>query len=79
MINKQSKAMNNEFIYEELGQTTEAQLKYTCSFNGGFYVKTKLELSGRGIRKSGSSAYHVTEKAMDKLKTQYSTCFLASL
>jgi hypothetical protein len=76
---KQTKNMTNSMIYPELGQTTNAEIRYTCSYSGGFYVKTSLKLSGRGIKPSGSTSYHVTESAMAKLKSNYSTCYEASL
>jgi hypothetical protein len=71
--------MKTTMIYPELGQTTKAEIRFTCSYSGGFYVKTSLRLSGRGIRPSGSNSYHVTETAMNKLKTNYSTCYESSL
>ena len=71
--------MKTTMIYPELGQTTKAEIRFTCSYSGGFYVKTSLRLSGRGIRPSGSNSYNVTETAMNKLKTNYSTCYEASL
>jgi hypothetical protein len=71
--------MKTTMIYPELGETSNAQIRFTCSYSGGFYVKTNLILLGRGIRPSGSKSYHVTESAMNKLKTNYSTCYEASL
>jgi len=71
--------MTTEMIYPELGQTTKAVIRFTCSYSNGFYVKTSLKLSGRGIKPSGSNSYHVTENAMEKLKQNYSTCYEASL
>ena len=71
--------MKTTMIYPELGETSNAQIRFTCSYSGGFYVKTSIKLSGRGIRPSGLSSYHVTESAMNKLKTNYSTCYEASL
>ena len=77
----------SEMIYQEMGETTEAQIEFKCSYNGGFYITTDLDLKGRGIKISGDGSdhkrnkktYHITENAMNKLKTQYTTCFMASL
>lgn len=74
-------------IYPELGQKTNATIEYTCSYNGGFYVSTDLLLSGRGIKMSGDGSthkrgkktYHMTQNAFDKIKTQYSNCYIALL
>lgn len=79
--------MKNTVIYPELGQTTKAQIEYRCGYRNTFYATTDLELSGRGITKSGSRAdhkrrlqtYSVTEHAFNKLKKEYTTCFIASL
>ena len=76
-----------DFIYPELEQTTNAQIEYTCSYLGGYYLKTKLELNGRGIKSLGDTVgykdvkktYRVTDNALTKLKTQFSTCYIASL
>jgi hypothetical protein len=79
--------MENQVIYPELGQKTNATIEYTCSYNGGFYVTTDLLLSGRGIKMSGDGSthkrnkktYHITESAFNKIKTQYSHCYIALL
>lgn len=74
-------------IYPELNQKTESTIEYTCSYNGGFYVTTDLILSGRGIKMSGDGSthkrnkktYHMTQNAFNKIKTQYSHCYIALL
>ena len=74
-------------IYPELGEKTDAQIEYKCSHSGGFYLSTYLNLSGKGIRMSGDGTnnlkgkktYHVTSKAMDKLKGMYTCCYIALL
>lgn len=79
--------MKHEVIYTEMGQTTEAQIEFVCSYNGGFRLTTNLELKGRGIKQTGDGSdhkrgmktYHATEKALDKLKEKYSTAYMASL
>lgn len=79
--------MKNEIIYPELGQKTEAQIEYQCSHNGGFYINTALDLSGRGIRQTGDGSnhkrglksYHTTERALEGLKAKFSTCYIANL
>ena len=78
--------MKNQVIYPELGQTTDAQIEIKTSYSSAFYLTTDLELNGRGIRQSGDGTdhkrgkktYHCTEKALEKLKQKYSTCFIAS-
>lgn len=79
--------MKSDMIYPELGQTTDSTIEYKCSYNGGFYITTDLELKGRGIKMSGDGSehkrskktYHVTELAFNKLKEKHTTCFIASL
>ena len=79
--------MTTSMIYPELGETTNSTIEFKCSYNGGFYLTTDLNLTGRGIRMSGDGSnhkrgkktYHVTESAFDKLKNKYDTCFIASL
>ena len=79
--------MNNTMIYPELGEATTSTIEFKCSYNGGFYITTALELKGRGIKQSGDGSdharglntYHVTENAMNKLKEQHDTCYIASL
>ena len=79
--------METTMIYPELGGTTNATIEYKVSYNGGFYLTTDLELKGRGIKisgdgsghKRGKKTYHVTEKAFNKLKSTYETCYIASL
>lgn len=79
--------MTHSVIYPELGEKTTAEIEFKCSYSGGCYVTTDLELKGRGIKQSGDGSthkrgkktYHVTNKAMDKLKAQYTACFMADL
>lgn len=49
-----------------------AQIVYQYSY-GCYAVRTTLSLKGRGITKSEQTEglYYVTEKALEKLKTQY--------
>jgi len=78
---------NHEIVYSEMGQKTNAQIEYVCSYGGGFYAHTNEELKGRGITQTGDGSNHkrglksfrVTEKAMEKLKTQFSTAYMANL
>ena len=77
----------NQVIYPEMGQTTTAQIEYKCSYGGKLYITTDLTLRGQGIKMSGDGSdhkrgkktYFVTGKAMDKLKQQYTCCYIASL
>ncbi len=79
--------MKNSMIYPELGGTTNDTIEYRVSHQGGFYITTDLELSGRGINprgdgsdhKRGKKTYQITEMAFKNLQTQYDTCFIASL
>ena len=77
----------NTVIYPELGQTTSAEVEYMVSFSGKFYLITDIELSGRGILKTGDGSSHkrgkksyiVTESALNKIKKSHTTCYIASL
>ena len=79
--------MKSTMIYPEMGQTTDATIEYRCSYSSKFYITTDLELKGRGItpagdgsdHKRGKKTYHVTEKAMNKLKEQHDCCYIALL
>lgn len=79
--------MKTAMIYPELGQATKSEIEYTCSYNGGFYLTTDLDLKGRGVRMTGNGSdhkrnkktYQVTEKAFEVIKSKYNTCFVASL
>lgn len=79
--------MTHQMIYPELGEKTDAEIEFSCAYGGKFYVTTDLELKGRGIKLNGDGSNHarnkktyfVTEKAMDKLKQQYSCCSIALL
>jgi hypothetical protein len=42
------------------------------AYGSGFDIRTKHELSGRGIKVVSGNVYHVTEAALAKLKTRYS-------
>ena len=77
----------HEIVYTEMGQTTNAEIEYQVSYGGGYYVNTALELKGRGIKltgdgsnhKRGLKSYRVTELALEKLKENYSTAYMANL
>jgi hypothetical protein len=79
--------MTTQVIYPELNQVANAQIEFTTSYNGGSYITTSLQLSGRGIRQTGNgenhkrglNTYHVTEAAMTKIKSKYTTTYIASL
>ena len=76
-----------QIIYPEMGQTTDAEIEYRCSFGSKFYITTDLNLKGRGItlagdgsnHKRGKKTYHVTQLVMERLKTEYTCCYIASL
>ena len=77
--------MKDETIYNEMGQTSNIDIIYSVSYNGGFYVKTKKELKGRGIKFAGITSinprntYHLTKLAFEKLKKNNDVCCEASL
>lgn len=79
--------MSHTTFYPEMGQTTDAEIVFTVSTGGGYYLTTDLELSGRGITKSGDGSdhrrgkktYRCTELALAKLKAKYSTAYMATL
>jgi hypothetical protein len=79
--------MNDTTIYTEMGQTTDAQITYRVGYSRRYYITTDLQLSGRGIEQNGDGSDHLqgkktytaTEKALEKLKTTYTTCNIASL
>jgi hypothetical protein len=64
--------------YPEMHETKpKGQIDASLSFNGRhWYLKTELSLKGRGIRlvdlqSNGRKRYRVTEKALEKMATQY--------
>lgn len=70
----------------EMGETKpECQIEAQLAYGGGhYYLKTKLELKGRGIRlsstdKKGFNWYYATYKAYDKIKTQYTVSYEMAL
>ena len=64
--------------YPEMnGPTPEADIVARVTFGGKFYIKTTLDLAGRGIRSEGTTTtgkntYTVTALAMKKLDAEYS-------
>lgn len=42
------------------------------AYGNGYDIRSKHELEGRGIKVVSGSVYHVTEAALNKLKTKYS-------
>jgi len=36
-----------------IANTITKEIEYTCSYNGGFYLTTDLNLNGRGVKLSG--------------------------
>ena len=70
----------------EMGESKpECQIEAQLAYGGGhYYLKTKLELKGRGIRlsstdKKGFNWYYATYKAYDKIKTQYTVSYEMAL
>lgn len=74
-------------ICPEMGEKTTATIQYKCSYGGGFYLNTNLELKGIGIRKIGDGSNHarglksyiVTDRALKILKSKYDTCYISLL
>lgn len=66
-------------IYQEMGETTQAQITYVVAYGGKLYLTTNLNLNGRGIRKEGQNNFLVTKLAFKKLQKIYDTCYLALL
>ncbi|OPA77482.1 hypothetical protein BVG16_13585 [Paenibacillus selenitireducens] len=61
----------------EMGQRKpNCELQMSIGHYGGYFIRTKIELSGRGIKLVGSDngthRYKVTDLAFEKLKQQYS-------
>lgn len=55
-----------------------------CYYGGHYWLKTSLELKGRGIKedepaRDGKRNYTVTKKAFEKLKTQYAISYESCL
>lgn len=79
--------MEHTMIYPEMGETTEAVIKYTTGYGGRLYLTTDLELKGRGIKKAGDGknhkngkkTYYATKLAFEKLKERYTTCYICLL
>ena len=79
--------MTHSVTYSELGETTNATIEFTCSYNGGYYLTTDLELKGRGIKKMSNGenhkrnkkTYKATERALNLLKEKYTSSFMANL
>lgn len=73
-------------FYPEMGEQAKdgTQIIATCSYAGGYRLKTWLKLEGRGVKQTGTSdlgpnagrpIYQVTKAAFDKIKTQYNVAF----
>jgi hypothetical protein len=69
----------------EMGQRKpNCQMQLSIGHYGGYFVRTKLELKGRGITlvdtsESGERKYKLSDNAFEKLKTQYSISSVSSL
>jgi len=80
---------NSINVCREMGDKVPAdvQIEFSVSHGGAYYLTTDLELKGRGIRQSGDGSdhrlgkktYHVTEKAMEKLDSQYKCAYMELL
>ena len=58
---------------KELGEKEpkNIEMTYTIGHYGEKFIRTKVGLRGRGIQKWGDHLYRVTEKAFEKLQSQY--------
>lgn len=69
----------------EISKCEHVEIEFTVSSRSGFYCTTDLELEGRGISQVGDGrghmrrkkTYHITKRAMDKLKVKH-TCYYIS-
>ena len=59
--------------YNHLTSISQAPIKISAQIGhyGGWYVKTKIELKGRGIRKLDEDTYKLTSLAFEKLRKQH--------
>lgn len=62
----------------EMGQRKpNCQMQVSLGHYGGYYIRTSIELSGRGIKmvdtsETGVNRYKVTDNAFEKIKSEYS-------
>ena len=68
----------------EMGQRKpNCQMQVTIGHYGGYFIRTALELKGRGIKLvdtyNGIHRYKVTDLAYEKLKQQYSISYESNL
>ena len=70
-MKQEYQSLNNIKMKESI-KKQETQIFYEWCYSK-FEVRTKLELKGRGITKSEQTEglYYATEKALEKLKSQY--------
>lgn len=76
-------AQHNNMVYKYTqNEEKTAQIVYESFSKTHKYIKTNLELKGRGIdfrckSDKGENVYIVTKRAFERLKTQYATKFAA--
>jgi hypothetical protein len=69
----------------EMGQRKpNCQMQVSIGHYGGYYIRTKIELKGRGINlvdtsETGVNRYKVTDNAYEKLKSEYSISMESNL
>jgi hypothetical protein len=69
----------------EMGQRKpNCQMQVSIGHYGGYYIRTKLVLKGRGIKiqdtsEAGINRYKVTDNAYEKLKLEYSMSMESNL
>lgn len=66
-------------IHSEMGEKTNAEIKFVHTAGGKLYLMTELKLKGRGIKQHDKNTYFVTALAFEKLKKQHNTAFMAAL
>ena len=77
----------NTSYYSELGETTDIDIVYSCSYNSKIRVKTTKTFSGRGITANGKTdigkiiknIYTMTENAFNKIKLTNDVCYEGTL
>lgn len=68
----------------EMGQRKpNCELQMSIGHYGGYFIRSKIELKGRGIKlidsHNGTHRYKVTDLAFEKLEQQYSISYESNL
>ena len=52
-------------------QKAAADVLFLYAYGGGYDVRSKVELSGRGVKVVSGSIYHITEAAAERIKKSH--------